>query len=383
MASFATIPEVIGLISARLTAVTKRFTGATATVDGLPGIVPAPTAGVNIRALTSDGNWTTLNTTLINPKAFTAWASGTLYDVAGLFLYQNERLFHVKLPHTSTLIDNDLVSGHLEEVTGTDLGATAWATGTVYKKAQVALYNGQLLVSNIAHVSTTFINDCAQGRWKFVANAVISSSPVGAANYSFTGHVVVKDGLMWSCITPHAVSAWDVTKWLCLTQNFTGATSSTDGVSGTVPAPLAGQESFVLGGDGHWKDLIALLTTLGYTGGGGGGGTVIADPIYNINTATITGTGAGSVTLNSSHLKKVTPVNTAGGSTLIILPGNPSPGDFYTLLDATNSWSVNPVNIALAKFQGVSDSLVLDASGQMVTFIWINTSIGWYLSLRG
>lgn len=383
MASFATIPDVIGLISARLSVVTRRFTGATSTNDGLPGIVPAPIAGSNIRALTSDGNWTTLNTTLVNPRAFTAWATATLYDVAGLFLYSGERLFHVVLPHTSTSIDSDILSGYLEEVTGTDLGATQWAGATIYHKHQVAVYNGQLLVSSIPHVSTNFAADCAAGRWKFVANSVISTTAVGAGNYSFTGHVVLKDQLLWSCITPHAVTTWDANKWLCLTQTFTGATASADGTPGPVPAPLAGQDNFVLSGNGQWRDLVALLTLLGYSGGGGGGGTVTTEPIYNINSSTIMGSGSGSVTLNSSHLKKVTPVDTTGGTQAINLPGAPAPGDFYTLLDGMNSWATNPVQIAAAKFQGVTDALNLDANGQMVTFVWINATIGWYLILRG
>ena len=33
---------------------------------------------------------------------------------------------------------------------------------------------------------------------------------------------------------------------------MTGATSTTDGVSGTVPAPKTGQEAHILNGDGTW-----------------------------------------------------------------------------------------------------------------------------------
>ena len=37
-----------------------------------------------------------------------------------------------------------------------------------------------------------------------------------------------------------------------ITSNFIGATAVTDGVSGLVPAPLAGQETYVLSGNGTW-----------------------------------------------------------------------------------------------------------------------------------
>ena len=46
--------------------------------------------------------------------------------------------------------------------------------------------------------------------------------------------------------------------------DFTGATSSTAGAAGLVPAPAAGDEAKALHGDGTWKDTTAKLVEMSY-----------------------------------------------------------------------------------------------------------------------
>ena len=46
--------------------------------------------------------------------------------------------------------------------------------------------------------------------------------------------------------------------------DFTGATSSTAGAAGLVPAPAAGDEGKALHGDGTWKDTTAKLVEMSY-----------------------------------------------------------------------------------------------------------------------
>ena len=57
----------------------------------------------------------------------------------------------------------------------------------------------------------------------------------------------------------NVISATDTTY-----SNFTGATSSTAGAAGLVPAPAAGDEGKALHGDGTWKDTTAKLVEMAY-----------------------------------------------------------------------------------------------------------------------
>ena len=57
----------------------------------------------------------------------------------------------------------------------------------------------------------------------------------------------------------NVISATDTTY-----SNFTGATSSTAGSNGLVPAPAAGDEGKALHGDGTWKDTTAKLVEMAY-----------------------------------------------------------------------------------------------------------------------
>ena len=57
----------------------------------------------------------------------------------------------------------------------------------------------------------------------------------------------------------NVISATDTTY-----SNFTGATSSTAGAAGLVPAPAAGDEGKALHGDGTWKDTTAKLVEMSY-----------------------------------------------------------------------------------------------------------------------
>lgn len=364
--SYATMPEVIGFVAQRLSKITKNFTGASSSSAGLPGLVPAPTQGTSIRVLLSDGNWSIVNTTNINPKAFTSWAAGVHYDVAGLFLFSQDRLFRVTQPHTSTSIDADIQSGYLTEITGSELSGSVWSPGTIYNKNRIATFNGQLVQSLVSHISTTFAADCIAGKWKFVANTQIATTATGTNFYSFTGHVVLKDSQLWTCITPHVAATWVGANWLSLANAFTGATATVDGGVGMVPAPQAGQDKHVLVGSGNWTDISTLLGSIGYSGGGGG---------VSVNATTIT--GPATVTLDGTHKSKITPVDTSTGVVTINMPASPTAGDTYSLIDATGNWGVSPVSIGSDKFKGTVQTGALDVTNSYVTFMWINANIGW------
>lgn len=69
-------------------------------------------------------------------------------------------------------------------------------------------------------------------------------------------------------ITNNTISATDTTY-----THFTGATASTDGVAGLVPAPVAGDEGKVLKGDGTWGTISSAANTIFYMNASESGGT--------------------------------------------------------------------------------------------------------------
>ena len=106
-------------------------------------------------------------------------------------------------------------------------------------------------------------------------------------------------------LTNGVLSATDTTY-----SDFTGASSSTSGESGLVPAPLAGDESKYLSGDGLWKTItpyslpIASSTTLG---GVKIGADLSIDQsgVLTTNLATVASTGSYSDLLNKPTIPTV------------------------------------------------------------------------------
>jgi hypothetical protein len=402
--SSATLPEVVAFVNARLNKVNKTFTGASINSPGTPGTVPAPTAGPNVRVLTSDGSWTTVNITHLNLKSFTQWQTATLYDVQGLFLTDQGRLFRVQQVHTSSQIDADLLAGKLSEIGGMDEVATTWTAGAIYDQHHIAVFNGQLVQSQATHVATTFAADCLLGIWKFIANTSFSTTPNGTSYYSFMGHTVVKDNRLWSCITPHVASAWIQANWLSLQRDFTGATLNLDGAAGMVPAPGAGLTTRALTADGNWTDLLSLVSQSGQSAQTTAALAVLNSTVTTLNSAVSTlQTNVSTLTANLTNLSKseagaanpnsisistvvttsvlglFTPVDTSAGALTLTLPPSPSVGDTYSFIDAKSTWATNNVTISATMIQGVVQTAILDISGANVTFKYMNTVTGWAL----
>lgn len=400
--SSATLPEVVAFVNARLNKVNKTFTGASINSPGTPGTVPAPTAGPNVRVLTSDGSWTTVNITHLNLKSFTQWQTATLYDVQGLFLTDQGRLFRVQQIHTATQIDADLLTGKLIEIGGMDEVATTWVSGAIYDQHHIAVFNGQLVQSQATHVATSFAADCLLGIWKFIANTSFSTTPTGTSYYSFMGHTVVKDNRLWSCITPHVSSTWIQANWLSLQRDFTGATLIQDGAAGMVPAPGAGLPTRALTADGNWTDLLSLVGQSGQSAQTTASLAVLNSSVTTLNSAvsmlqtnvstltanltTLTQQEAGGVNPNAISINTVvttsimgqfTAVDTSVGAVTLTLPASPNVGDTYSFIDAKSTWGTYPVTIAAAKIHGVVQTAILDVSGANVTFKYMNTVTGW------
>lgn len=95
---------------------------------------------------------------------------------------------------------------------------------------------------------------------------------------------------------------------------FTGATSTTDGVQGLVPAPLAGQQGLFLRGDGTWA-----------AAGGGGGGIT-----WNVTTGnTNLVADNGYITNGTSEIEYTLPLTAEEGDT------------FKIVGKSVNGWRIN------------------------------------------
>lgn len=94
-----------------------------------------------------------------------------------------------------------------------------------------------------------------------------------------------------------------------ISTDFVGATSSTDGAAGRVPAPESGDENKFLRGDGTW----AAQTASGVTGVKGDAETTYRDGDVNITAANI---GLGNVD-NTSDVNK--PISTAVANEILAL----------------------------------------------------------------
>jgi trimeric autotransporter adhesin len=148
--------------------------------------------------------------------------------------------------------------------------------------------------------------------------------------------------------------------------NFTGATSSTLGLKGTVPPPAIGEEGTYLKGDGTWGNPV---TSVSLTDSAGNVGTAIT----NTGSFTITGSGSGFVntTVTGTSIDiKVTDTNTTytADSTSLTLSGT----EFSITTGSSSDLTlgVTPSNLAGAPGNGgLNQVLASDGAGG---FSWGN-----------
>lgn len=215
--------EVNALISAVPTY--SDFTGATSGAAGAHGLVPAPAAGDQGKYLKGDGTWATVQ------AGVTILYSGSSLD-------------------SSTSIYSD--SGLTTAVEGRDI-KTAMGTGTViirdtdgndYVVVSGDINSGALYQAvhddKLYKISYEWDDDTIMS----VTVTDVQSKLTAGSNINISGSTI---------------SATDTTY-----SDFTGATSSTAGAAGLVPAPSAGDEGKALLGDGTWGDATAKLVEMHY-----------------------------------------------------------------------------------------------------------------------
>ena len=131
-----------------------------------------------------------------------------------------------------------------------------WSADATYKRLDAVTYNNALYFAKKDVPAGTATSNTEYWSKSIVggAGAIATTEKAGIVKPDGTTITVDEDG------TLHGQSKVD---------EMTGATADKDGTSGTVPAPLAGQEGLFLRGDGTWaeakQDLSAYYNNADYT----------------------------------------------------------------------------------------------------------------------
>lgn len=199
------------------------MTGATASTAGSAGIVPAPTTSDPDKFLKGDGTWATVpsgetttvfywdapNSAMYKDSGFTTAA--TMSDVEAAASAGPVKIYHPGTGRYEYLVsDRIFAGGHF---------STVWADN-----------NGNLKSVAYTYPSNTWARTSVNVQKLLTASTGISIDASGNISAS----------------------------------EMTGATSSTAGTSGAVPAPAAGDQGKALLGDGTWGDPTAKLVEMSY-----------------------------------------------------------------------------------------------------------------------
>ena len=254
------------------------MTGSTAVLAGVGGMVTTPAAGTNYARLHGDGTWK--NTLATKPVALANFAANAAIGTAAL---------------------------------------------------TVDIADSMVITQTTASISLTLPNptDVVPVRNLEVFNAAASTQTITVAGAPIAAG-------------SKASFSWSGTNWLLANSRFTGATATTAGVSGPVPAPAIAQQDFLLYGDGTWvADRMSYTSLADFPAGG-----------------TVT-----TAQLDSSVLFKIT--QTTASQTLSL--GNPTA--------STTSRSAYIANSGSVSFAIGTNNL---APGAVFQYAWVVGS-GWTL----
>lgn len=241
----------------------ETFIPATKTTDGTPGLVPAPNKGDDgTSILTSNGTWTTINVLsemVTHPRLVGATPTSSGKEGIVPAPVQGDQLSFLR-------------------------GDGTWAIPTDTK------YNVFTPATNIANgtpglVPAPSIRDDGNNVLRSDGTWVSVEELVQTLSFSdMVGATVTTDGQSGFVPAPKAgeqdkllrgdgtwVSAAEVS-----VNPMTGATDSVNGVAGIVPAPMAGEEGYFLRGDGTWVPVV----------GGSGDIRIFAGATLNANGTT-------------------------------------------------------------------------------------------------
>lgn len=192
---------------------------ATLIAAGATGLVPAPAAGDNTLFLRGDASW-----------------SGVAPDFATSTDYSAGSLVFVA-------VDPDGVAGLYRRISDGTSSAVDFATDVANwtKVASVSDQQEQFVVADIT--ARDAIATATTGDIAYVIDASADTTvSAGAAVYVYDG------------------TAWQKVSEFESLDEFSAATSSADGGTGTVPKPLANEHDLVLHGDATWREIAPAWT---------------------------------------------------------------------------------------------------------------------------
>lgn len=207
------------------------FTGATSQDAGVAGLVPAPAAGDNMKYLSGDGTWKTINTSSVtvffynynDPTARALYSDSAMttavrgVDVEAAFYRGKVIVYYKNRPNGNIYVE------------ATNLEYSRWVPDNI--RIWMAMVSGTYTPStDCFYYSDKMTTTCSRG------TTTLQAPLIAGSNISiFNG----PDGPI--------ISATDTTY-----SAFTGATSSVAGSAGLVPAPTTSDPDKFLKGDGTW-----------------------------------------------------------------------------------------------------------------------------------
>ena len=258
------------------------FIGATETTDGEEGIVPAPLAGEQNKVLMGCGTWENA------PKEIHEYASKNAFPSTGsaeeLYIEKDSNeIFRWDSTSSSYMsvgggggggggdglkpVDFSIATTDWTQITG-GYSATVGDSYISGDSEEIVLFSESIntyLESNIryektaaSHLITFYVSEMPTGT--ITGRLLIIGPGVETAFEDFQGATPSSNGYHGLVPAPLIEDRAKFLKgdgtWgnVPNPQIMTGATSSVDGTSGLVPAPSAGQQTLVLTGGGGWQE---------------------------------------------------------------------------------------------------------------------------------
>jgi hypothetical protein len=208
-------PSIVAIASATLDKV-ARDNPNSGHATGLPGTLPITQAGVSVTYSDDQESLGSVKVTYVKPEGLQAWHAQCDYFVTGLIVYYENKIYRVNKAHVARSVSSDLQSQYISDITGIKDPVKNWEPGKLYKVGKSVQYNGQLLVSTKDHISAVLSKDCSDGSWKFIANLYVGAKILNTQSYSFAGHLIDDQGVLYACVKSHPLDRWQCDYWVRL-----------------------------------------------------------------------------------------------------------------------------------------------------------------------
>ncbi len=303
------------------------MTGATATASGAAGLVPAPAAGKNTSFLRGDGTWvvptnTTYSAATTSANGLMTAAQVTKLNGIATGAEVNQNAFS-KVVVGSTTVEADSKTDTLT-LAGNNVTLTPDATNDKVTigitKANVTAALGYTPMNGSTDIDTALVVGATADD---TDNAAATNGNVylnGVRNNAVSSSHLIK-GANGTTVTSSEGGVITISSPLL--NIMSGATSSSAGVSGYVPAPAAGNQGKFLRGDGTWatptdtnthyesKTVVGASATATGNATSTNGNTYIihiengaikaAHKIWGSGATTVTSDSAGNICITSTN----------------------------------------------------------------------------------